>query len=95
MEKERVEQIKMELIDNIENGSGLSVEASQDILDMLENIYRDSSLSKDTTPMIGTNPFRSSDSDSKSSTDKSSKDFNDVLNYRVQKFNEFDKEEGQ
>lgn len=88
MEKEKAESVKMELIDFIESGTTISTETAEELLELLEGMYPETELSKDTTPMIGTNPFKSSDS--KTPTDRSSKDFNDVLNYRVQKFNEFE-----
>ena len=90
MEKDRAEQIKMELIDQIENGTVISNESAEELLDLLEGMYPESEVSRDTTPMIGTNPFRKSSSHGSEVVNPTGKDFNKSLNYRVQKFGDFE-----
>lgn len=91
MEKNRAEQIKMELIDQIENGAVISNESAEELLNLLEGMYPESEVSRDTTPMIGTNPFRKSSSHgSDEVVNPTGKDFNQSLNYRVQKFGDFE-----
>jgi len=98
MEKERISQIKRELEDYLENydlnrfnspdsTESLSEDSAKDLLDLLNNMSADAEVSRDTTPMIGTNPFKNSN---KSDTEVSNKDINQSLNYRVQKFNDFE-----
>jgi hypothetical protein len=90
MDKNTADQIKMELIDLIENGTSISSDSAQELLNMLEDTYSEADLSKDTTPMIGTNPFRKSAQHGSETSNSGGKDFNNSLNYRVQKFGEFE-----
>ncbi len=91
MEKSRVEEIKMELNDclNSQDYGCLSEESIMEILSLLEGMYPESEVSKDTTPMIGTNPFRKSSNHGSEEVNPTKKDFNQSLNYRVQKFDDF------
>jgi hypothetical protein len=90
MEKNRAEQLKMELIDQIENGTVISNESAEELLDLLEGMYPEAEVSRDTTPMIGTNPFRTSSEHGAETSNSGGKDFNKSLNYRVQKFGDFE-----
>lgn len=93
MKKSRADQIKNELIHSIEDGGRLNVEASKELLDLLNRLFPDVKVPKDTTPMIGTNPFRK-DTHSKEEDKKNPiKDFNKTLNYRVNRFDDQNDEE--
>ena len=53
----------------------------EDVLSMLPNLTKiKADVSKDTTPMIGLNPFKISNT---KKTKKTIKDFNEALNHRV------------
>ncbi len=88
MNKLRAEEIKKEL-NYCEGDCGLSTETIKDLVNLLERLYpnKGANVSKDTTPMIGNNPFRK-DSHSSDSDNAPAKDFNQSLNYRVKRFGE-------
>jgi hypothetical protein len=86
MEIQRINQIKKELTDCMAIGTKLSNEAIEDLLDLLE-VSGPAEVIRDTTPMIGTNPFKTISS---KSDEVSNKDINQSLNYRVSKFNDFE-----
>jgi hypothetical protein len=86
MEKERADEIKIELINSIEYGKPLSKESIQDLIGLINKIYKKTKLSKDKSPMIGINPFKKLIESKSEVKVKSNKDFNKSLNYRIQKF---------
>jgi hypothetical protein len=89
IDKQRAEEIKMELIDQIENGTIISNESAQDLLDLLEEKFSIADPSSDSSPMIGGNPFKRGEEQKTIAT----KDFNTSLNYHVSRFNDFDGED--
>ena len=81
MNKHKAQLIKEELINLLEKQTPLTNDSIVELIKFIENKYPKSVESQDTTPMIGTNPF-------KKTTKKeihSKKDFNESLNYRVNK----------
>lgn len=90
MRRSKVEEIKSELQNCIETGAALSVENAQELLTLLDRIYSESETPKETTPMIGLNPFKGTGKTR--DIDAASKDINTSLNYRVQRFNDMSDE---
>jgi hypothetical protein len=90
MRKSRVNVIKEELANNIEAGEPLSAESAQELLDLLERIYPNSEISKDPAPMIGNHSFERPVGDKPQGP---AKDLNASLNYRVNRFDEYNDEE--
>lgn len=91
MDAKRVLQIKKELNDCMVLGTGLSQDSIEDLLKVLDGIYipkEKAQTAKDTTPMIGLNPFKKDQS--ASDVVVANKDINQSLNYRVSKFNDFE-----
>lgn len=87
----RAEEIKAELNDclNSQDYGCLSEESIMDMLSLLDKMYPKNDIKQDTTPMIGTNPFKGS-TKRKDDVTPDVKDFNKSLNYRVNRFKDLE-----